>query len=68
MFFSTCWVRVEPPKVARLPVKKFSVAEAVRVQSTPLCSKNRWSSMATAACHRASGISSKSTQIRFSSP
>ena len=67
MFFSTCWVRVEPPMLAS-PWKMFRTALPVRSQSTPWCWKKRSSSMATVACQRYSGIWSKSTSTRFSGP
>ena len=54
---STCWVMVEPPRVAP-PVTVDLMALAVPIQSTPWCSQKRLSSMATRASIRCLGRSS----------
>ena len=55
---------VEPPEIS-CPVNMESTALAVRFQSTPGCSQNRLSSMATVASMRYWGISSMPTRMEL---
>ena len=67
MFFTTCWVIVEPPRVD-VPVSLPRMALAVLFQSTPWWLSKRSSSMEMSAFRTCLGMSSILTSVRFSTP
>ena len=67
-FLTYCCVIVDPPSTTALLRMSSHAARRMPRTSTPLCSKNRLSSVATIACFMIGAISSDFTSTRLSSP